>query len=277
MAAIEKAVGDGGANVKADVIVVQSLLNDVIDLLGLTPLGTDGLCGKGTITAIKAFQFRFTGLVTPDGRIDPGGRTFQKLVSAAAAARQQPAPPPPTRLSGAAWWKANQARYSNSANLSDLTPSFRDRAKAFVTALRDAGASVTVSATRRNETRAWLMHYCFMIAKGQIAPGDVPSHPQCAIVWDHGDPAKSKRGAQEMVDLFAIVYLPSLTSRHIEGKAVDMTISWTGTLKIEDADGKSYSLTAPRTSDNATLQKIGKSYGVVKLLSDPPHWSSDGH
>jgi hypothetical protein len=31
------------------------------------------------------------------------------------------------------------------------------------------------------------------------------------------------------------------------------------------------------TALNPVLHKIGASYGVIKLLSDPPHWSSDGH
>ncbi|HEX7781989.1 MAG TPA: peptidoglycan-binding domain-containing protein [Sphingobium sp.] len=277
MPGIAKSVGDGGENAKADVALVQTLLNDVAGLLGVAPLDADGLCGKGTIAAIKAFQFRFTGITVPDGRIDPGGRTFLKLQSAATAASQQPAPKPATKLSGADWWKANQAKYANSAALSDLAPVFRDKARTFVAALRNAGATVTIGATRRNKTRAWLMHHCFMIAKGQMEPADVPPDPACDIVWDHGDPAKSRKAAQEMVDMFAIVYLPSLTSRHIEGNAIDMTIGWAGTLDIEDADGATYGLTAPRTGDNRQLHRVGRSYGVVKLLSDPPHWSSDGH
>jgi peptidoglycan hydrolase-like protein with peptidoglycan-binding domain len=278
MAVIGKSVGQDGENVRADVALVQTLLNAVIDLLGLAPLYADGLCGKGTVAAIRAFQFRFTGIVDPDGRIDPGGRTFLKLVSAAAAAhaRATPAAPDPRR-SGATWWKANQGRYANSAALSDLASPFQGKARTFVAALRAAGAIVTIGATRRNRTRAWLMHFCFMIAKGQIDPGDVPADTACDIVWDHGDLARSRRAAQEMVDLFAIVYLPSLTSRHIEGNAVDMTIAWTGTLRIKDAEGEVYGLTGPRSGDNPQLQKIGKSYGVVKLLSDPPHWSTDGH
>ncbi|CAN5342749.1 hypothetical protein BH10PSE12_BH10PSE12_03380 [soil metagenome] len=278
MAAIGKSVGQDGENVRADVALVQTLLNSVIDLLGLAPLDADGLCGKGTVAAIRAFQFRFTGIIDPDGRMDPGGRTFLKLVSAAQAARAPQAPPRPNpRLSGAVWWKANQAKYANSANISDLAAPFQGKAKIFVAALRAAGAIVTVSATRRNRTRAWLMHFCFMIAKGQIDPADVPADPACDILWHHGDLAASRKAAQAMVDLFAIVYLPSLTSRHIEGKAVDMTIAWIGTLKLKDADGDSWSLTGPRTGDNPQLQAIGKGYGVIKLLSDPPHWSSDGH
>jgi hypothetical protein len=80
-----------------------------------------------------------------------------------------------------------------------------------------------------------------------------------------------------MVKLFAIVFKPSLTSRHIAGLAVDMSIQWTGKLALKDAQGKSVSLESPRDGSNTALHAVGASYGVHKLLSDPPHWSDNGH
>ena len=58
-----------------------------------------------------------------------------------------------------------------------------------------------------------------------------------------------------------------------------MTITWAGTLKIADAAGKIVTITStPRTgADNAELHAVGKSYGVIKLVADHPHWSDDGH
>jgi len=51
-----------------------------------------------------------------------------------------------------------------------------------------------------------------------------------------------------------------------------------GDLTIDKADGKSTTIKSnPRTGDNADLQTVGAAYGVNKLASDPPHWSSDGH
>jgi hypothetical protein len=56
-----------------------------------------------------------------------------------------------------------------------------------------------------------------------------------------------------------------------------MSISWTDTLAIRDAKGKTVSIsTSPRTGQNSKLVAVGKSYGVQKLIKDPPHWSSDG-
>ncbi|MBL7466214.1 hypothetical protein INQ08_23630, partial [Escherichia coli] len=87
------------------------------------------------------------GAARPDGLISPGGRTWLAL-----AAGQGARPP----LSGADWWNANQARYPNSAAVADLAQPFRDNVAAFLKALKDAGASVTISATRRNALRAQL-------------------------------------------------------------------------------------------------------------------------
>jgi hypothetical protein len=80
-----------------------------------------------------------------------------------------------------------------------------------------------------------------------------------------------------MCDLFQIAFEPSLTSRHIEGRAIDMTIGWNGTIKVKDRQGKAREVGAPRSGDtNPDLHRIGAGYGVIKLVSDPPHWSDDG-
>ena len=274
---IGASVGKGGVNELADVIVVQHLLNGWLTATGQELVPTTGICGPLTIDAIKAFQSRMLGAASPDGRIDPGGRTWQKLTAGTPA----PAPAPaatPTALSGAVWWRANQAQFPNSAAITDLVPPFRDNVTAFVKALRDAGADVKVSATRRNRSRAQLMHFCFRVANGSIAPRDVPAIAGCTIQWDHGDLAKSKKGAQEMVDLFGIAFQPSLTSLHIEGRAIDMTIGWTGTIKVRDKSGNARAVSTPRSGNtNKDLHAIGASYGVIKLLKDPPHWSDNGH
>ncbi|WP_171982481.1 peptidoglycan-binding domain-containing protein [Sphingomonas sp. LM7] len=268
--AIGAAVGKGGVNDLADVIVVQHLLNDWLADTGQTVLPTTGNCGPLTIAAIEGFQVRVLGATKPDGRIDPGGRTWNAL-----STRAGPAPAP--ALSGAAWWHANQARFPNSAAIGDLVQPFRDRVTAFVAALKEAGATVKVSATSRNRTRAHLMHYSWRIANGSVAPKDAPAVPGLDIKWDHGDLASSRKAAQEMVDLFGIAFQPSLTSRHIDARAIDMTIGWAGTIQVKDRSGRPRAVSAPRSGDtNKDLHAIGATYGVIKLASDPPHWSDDG-
>jgi hypothetical protein len=50
-------------------------------------------------------------------------------------------------------------------------------------------------------------------------------------------------------------------------------------LKIADANNHVVTITStPRTgADNADLHAVGKTYGVIKLLADHPHWSDNGH
>ncbi|MBN8812700.1 MULTISPECIES: hypothetical protein [unclassified Sphingomonas] len=265
---IGASVGKNGVNDLADVLVVQHLLNDWLGATGQKPLPTSGECGTRTIAAITAYQAQVLDAARPDGLIGPGGRTWLAL-----AAGQGTRPP----LAGAEWWNANQARYPNSAAVADLVQPFRDNVAAFLKALKDAGASVTISATRRNALRAQLMHYSWRVAKGLVAPNKVPVLPGLDIRWDHGDLARSKAGAQAMCDLFQIAFEPSLTSRHIEGRAIDMTIGWNGTIKVRDKQGKPREIAAPRSGDtNPDLHRVGATYGVIKLVSDPPHWSDDG-
>jgi hypothetical protein len=285
MTEIVKSVGQGGDNDAADVRIVQTMLNQIRGLLGADMLPVSGDCTAETIGVIKNFQFRLANLLKPDGKIDAGGRSWKRLAALAAAptASLKPAavPSPPQletdRLSGKTWWTANQARFPNSDSLDLLDPVFQTKAKSFVAALKTAGASVQVSATRRNKTRAWLMHFCCLIAKNPATAADVVKNPECDIIWDHGDSHATQRGAQEMMTCFNIAFPAALKSRHIDGKAVDMTIGWTGTLTIKDGRGRMIAITAPRDGSNTALHAVGASYGVVKLASDPPHWSSDGH
>jgi hypothetical protein len=180
-------------------------------------------------------------------------------------------------LSGAAWWRANQARFPNSRSIDDLASPFREDVRSFVDALTAAGATIRLSSTLRNANRAYLMRSCWDIAKGLVEPAALAARDGVDIVWDHGDLAKSKGAAQEVMDLFGLAHRPSLTSLHISGLAIDMDITWAGTLEIRQKDGVTVSIGAPRDGEsNAKLHAVGATYGVKKLVSDPPHWSSTG-
>jgi peptidoglycan hydrolase-like protein with peptidoglycan-binding domain len=69
---LSASVGKGGKNKKADVMLVQELLNKK----GAS-LKVDGDCGNMTNTAIGAFQKKEFGW--SDGLVDPGGQTWNKL------------------------------------------------------------------------------------------------------------------------------------------------------------------------------------------------------
>lgn len=78
MSKIEKSVGQNGENLDHDVRVVQQLLNRQ-DLAPLAKLNEDGQSGPATIKSIRHFQTRQLSMNSPDGRVDPNGRTFRKL------------------------------------------------------------------------------------------------------------------------------------------------------------------------------------------------------
>ena len=190
-----------------------------------------------------------------------------------------PAPVSPAEPSGVAW----VSRFPGSRSLDDLEPPFRDNCRRFVAALQAAGASVTISSTVRPAERAYLMRSAYDVSRG-LSPASVPPHPGVNIRWVHTDGAgnvalaASRAAAQEMVSAYQLRYQPSLTSNHIRKRAVDMTISWTGNLAIRDGNGRLVTITStPRTgADNTALHAVGASFGVKKLVVDPPHWSDDG-
>src|SRR5207248_10574750 len=114
-------------------------------------------------------------------------------------------------------------------------------------------------------------------------PSDAQAMAGVDIEWDHGDAAKSRAAAREMVKGFGLAVppkstvAPALHSNHIAGKAVDMDITWEGTLRVEKKDGTVVSV--PYMSNpnlNTKLHAVGASYGVKKHKSDAPHWSYNG-
>ncbi len=71
---ISNSVGKGGANIPAEVQLVQKLLNQKLNLT----LSTDGKAGAKTIAAIEQFQKSiFNGW--SDGKIEAGGKTWTQL------------------------------------------------------------------------------------------------------------------------------------------------------------------------------------------------------
>jgi hypothetical protein len=183
-------------------------------------------------------------------------------------------------LSGPEW----VPKFPTSTSTDDLVGPFKSDAKAFIAALRTAGATVFISATLRPKERAYLMHWCFEISRG-FDPEQVPPMAGVDIEWVHRDAegvkdlAASKAAAAKMVAGYDIAFEPALVTRHADGTAIDMDIAWSSsTLNITDGTGNSVAITAsPKDGGNTQLHQVGKSYGVIKLVSDPPHWSSDGH
>lgn len=183
-------------------------------------------------------------------------------------------------LSGPAWVQ----QFPTSRSVDDLVEPFRSKVRSFLAALSDSGATVRIADTLRPPQRVYLMYWSFAIAHDSQNPAKVPLLDGVDIQWVHTDPAgnpdpaASKSAAAQMVAGYQTVFRPALTSRHTQGLAIDMSISWQGQLTVRDATGNPVAITSsPGNGGNADLWKVGATYGVIKLPSDPPHWSSDGH
>lgn len=178
---------------------------------------------------------------------------------------------------GAPWC----ARFPTSTSIEDLAQPFRGRVEAFLFALREAGAKVTIAATYRPPQRAYLMHFCCLVEgyrdrqkiHHQIEAADVPPMAGVAIDWTcGGDRDAAIAAAAAMRIGYEIVYPAALISNHTRRLAIDMRIAFKGTIKVQNPVGQLVS-----ASCQEDLWPIGAGFGVLKLPTDPPHWSVDGH
>ncbi|MFC4257802.1 peptidoglycan-binding protein [Marinobacter lacisalsi] len=78
---IENSVGKKGINRSGDVKLVQALINTISLPQFDAKLVVDGLSGPKTERAISSFQSAVVGMMRPDGRVDPGGRTLRALTA----------------------------------------------------------------------------------------------------------------------------------------------------------------------------------------------------
>jgi peptidoglycan hydrolase-like protein with peptidoglycan-binding domain len=177
------------------------------------------------------------------------------------------------RLSGPEWYP----KFPASASLEDLTFPFRQYAKEFEKALKEAGAKIEIANTLRPPERVYLMHYATKIASEILYADEVPYSAGVEIDWVHYTDDLSVLRAQEMVNAYEIAYPPALRSNHTLGRAVDWYVTWDKPIKLKDATGRLVTVNEPRNSfDNGDLWRVGSTYGVVKLAADAPHWSLDG-
>lgn len=183
-------------------------------------------------------------------------------------------------MSGSSW----VSQFPNSTSTADLADGFRQNAESFISAMETAGATVDVSSTLRPPERAYLMHYSYAIAKEGLDPAQVPAMAGVNIDWVHkkadgsADLAASKTAAAQMVSGYGIVFKPALTSRHTEGHAIDMTISWSGNLNIKNASGASVNITGgTRNGSNTQLIQVGATYVGGKSRPSGTGADSSGH
>ncbi len=253
---------------------------DVARLQEFLGVEADGRFGPRTEQAVRDWQLAHG--IEADGIVGPRtGRAMEDVAAADPSPAGTDAAVGGRELSGPQWID----RFPTSRSTDDLSEGFGPAVDRFLAALREAGARVSISATRRPPERAYLFHYCWRIAREGLDPASVPAFPGVEIEWVHREPSgspdleASRAAAEAMVQAAGLVHRAALQSRHIDGRAIDMTVTWTGSLNIRDASGSEVAITtgARTGADNATLHAVGATYGVIKLRADPPHWSDDGH
>lgn len=185
--------------------------------------------------------------------------------------------------SGKYWVTWAKTNAKNSTSLADLETSFQNKVTKFKQALEAAGATVGIDATRRSKKRAYLFHWCWKLSQGKCKAKDIPAMIGVDIDWDHGIEDASISAAKEMATGFGLAMPPrstnppALTSNHITGEAVDMAIIWSGKITVAKKDGAKVEVTfMPNVNANLVLHEVGRSYGVIKLKTDAPHWSYNG-
>jgi hypothetical protein len=190
----------------------------------------------------------------------------------------------PTK-SGMFWVAWANVHATASRNVEDLAEPFRSNARAFIKALRDAGARVNVMNTLRSPQRAYLFHWCWRIAQRDATAeqADADPMPGVDIRWNHGTALASWAGAAEMVAGFGLAVPPQSTNppakstNHTKGLAIDMVITWSGAIEMKRGDNAVVTIPfRPNVNANPALHAAGASYGVYKLLTDAPHWSHNG-
>ncbi|RYY74816.1 MAG: hypothetical protein EOO52_10840 [Gammaproteobacteria bacterium] len=90
---IVASVGENAKNKNGDVQAIQKALNHLMlynILVPLAPLAEDGIAGRNTKLAIRQFQRVAVGMAAPDGRVDPNGKTIQKLNAVISTAKKLP-------------------------------------------------------------------------------------------------------------------------------------------------------------------------------------------
>ena len=259
----------------ANIAGTQALLNLRAGALGIAPLRTDGVLDSATRLALANYAIRLMGTM-------PGGRT--RGFDAIAAALADTAPSTLMRegargreafgrMSGA-HWAERAAAFADSRVPADLAPLFAVRAGRFLDALARAGAQVRISATRRDPVRAWLKRNASAVARGLIAPGDVPPEPRAPVIWHHGDLDRSRTAAAEMAKRFGSEPSCSEGAPHFDGHVISMTVEWSGPIDLIDGHGAVHALDQPRDGTrNTELHVVGRSYGVSKS-SDGADWIS---
>ena len=109
------------------------------------------------------------------------------------------------------------------------------------------------------------MHYCHKVAYNNITPQQAQQATQkenIPINWVHTDFSGnysekiSREKALEMVKKLMVEHIQLLlTSHHVRGNAIDITITWQSSFTIKDKTGEIHTIDIPR--NGATNPQLG--------------------
>ena len=225
------------------------------------------------------------------GSFDQGDVTFTTNVNLVGCGEE----------SGGQWVK----RFAPDNRLSALNDSFETNVRAFIAALRAAGATVTINQVYRPQPRAYLMHYSWRIAYGRgtgkyskVEPDKVPPYDEgpekVPICWMFRDDTRNagsyvKNASIGLAEAMAgrygyrivVGHGAAYPTNHEKRTAIDMNIQWEGVLRIKpgkkapfysdlvdpERRGKVEIVGGPRTGMHPRLRRVGKSYGVIKYVN----------
>lgn len=126
MKKLQGSVGLGGANFRKDVMAIQNLLAEN----GYAPGPADGSLRMATISAIQKFQRTAIKMNSPDGLIEPGGITWQKLIGS------RNTTPGLLRSAGL---NPDSSKWTMGQKLQSLHPELRPKVEAVLRAMRKRG------------------------------------------------------------------------------------------------------------------------------------------
>ena len=185
---IVNSVGFHGDNHPPDVTVVQTLLNACLSQLPpRLPQPLTGICDPTTIEVIRDFQLRVIKSASPDGRVDPGGRTLAALNIVASGQPYLPATPSPPASDPGKKFTTNLNEFVT-ARTTPSAAQVVDLLKRNWTDLTEAGAR-TLTAQFMHETGGG--KYCFNWNLGNVKAGPNEAHMYLKNVWEVDSPAQA--------------------------------------------------------------------------------------
>lgn len=259
---------------KADGVPGQKTAEAAVAFQAANGLVADGVVGRRTcdkIASVKPFPSETASInggkgsdIVKKASVSTPGSAEKKATVSHTLGRNTPG------------WCTSQG-FSNSSSLDDLKGDFKEKAKTVINAVRSAGATVSVSSTLRHPGRAAMMAYARHFSDNQGKVTTAKSMLKGLGVEVSGN----KAGASAANASFGVGTNPvGLTSNHISGQAVDISISGLNSqaslslgnekLSVEkgsgSADRLNKTLRKSRTFDNFRWYGTG----------DPPHWSING-